>query len=244
MTRFRRRTQIFQRPVSNTYRKEQSILEWELQHFIVVDILKNYGVAPPNPITSKDNFEKAIKTIHTFSPAKKLQETWSFAIFDIIEAGEVDVTIGVFIDDVQITKAKGRNSTEAQNEAAIMFLKTGEYKEKYLEIIGAPVNLTDKAAKAKYEDIMKFSWSAQYFDYQLEKAAYEHDKKIEYRLTQLAQGRWKCTVSFDELSVEMPERLKGKAKKCAQKEILPKIADKYGIEFDLQYVSNLRNKPK
>ena len=69
------------------------------------------------------------------------------------------MTIGVFIDDVQITKAKGRNSTEAQNEAAIMFLKTGEYKEKYLEIIGAPVNLTDKAAKAKYEDIMKFSWS-------------------------------------------------------------------------------------
>jgi len=52
-------------------------------------------------------------------------------------------------------------------------------------------------------------------------------------LTQLAQGRWKCTVSFDELSVEMPERLKGKAKKCAQKEILPKIAEKYGVEFDL-----------
>jgi hypothetical protein len=219
--------------VPDDFKKGQNILEWEIHHFMTVDILKNYNVDPANPISSKDAFEKAIKTITIFSPAKKLQEIWPFAVFDIIEAGDVDVTIGVFLDDEQITKSKGKNSTEAQNQAAVMFLKTGIYKQKYLEVIGSPVDLTDKAAKAKYEDIMKFSWSAQYFDYQLEKAAYENDKNIEYKLTQLAQGRWKCSINFGEVSVEMPERLKGKAKKLAQKEILPKITEKYQVSFDL-----------
>merc|ERR1711879_723156 len=71
------------------------------------------------------------------------------------------------------------------------------------------------------------------FDYQVALASSKLNPKSEYRLTQLAQGRWKCSIKFGKITVEMPERLKGKAKKMAQKELLPKIEEEYGFKFDL-----------